>query len=98
MGTPSAELTTVRLKTPIDDTQLEQLRIGNVVYIDSVIMTGREGVYQRLLADSMEPCDWRNRQHQFHCSPHRSTRAASMGAVTATASFRLRNGCRNGLR
>ena len=94
MGTPSAELTTVRLKTPIDDTQLEQLRIGNVVYIDGVIMTGREGVYQRLLADGMEPpCDLGEIANiNFHCSPAASVNedgSFNMGAVTATASFRF---------
>ena len=63
MENHESELTTVRLTTPIDDAQLARLRIGNVVYINGVIMTGREGVYKRLLADGdPPPADSRRRR------------------------------------
>ncbi len=94
MENPGRDLTTVRLTTPVDDAQLEQLRIGNVVYIDGVIMTGREGVYKRFLADGESPPV--NLQDianiNFHCSPAASVNADgsfNMGAVTATGSFRF---------
>jgi len=94
MENPGKELTTVRLTTPIDDAQLQKLRIGNVVYIDGVIMTGREGVYQRLLVDGeTPPADFHEIANvNFHCSPAASVNADgsfNMGAVTATASFRF---------
>lgn len=94
MENPGRDLTTVRLTTPIDDAQLERLRIGNVVYIDGVIMTGREGVYKRLLADGEpSPVDLHEIANiNFHCSPAASVNADgsfNMGAVTATASFRF---------
>jgi L(+)-tartrate dehydratase beta subunit len=94
MENPGKDLTTVRLTTPIDDSQLQKLRIGNVVYIDGVIMTGREGVYQRLLVDGeAPPADFKEIANvNFHCSPAASVNADgsfNMGAVTATASFRF---------
>ncbi|MEM7403664.1 MAG: fumarate hydratase C-terminal domain-containing protein [Pseudomonadota bacterium] len=94
MGNPGPQLTTLRLRTPIDDGQLEQLRIGNVVYIDGLIMTGREGVYQRLLADGAVPPEGFHEfaNINFHCSPAASVNddgSYNVGAVTATASFRF---------
>ena len=92
-GSPS-ELKTVRLKTPLGDADLERLEIGNVVYLDGVIMTGREGVYKKLIADGAEPPTDLSAiaNVNFHCSPAAAVNADggyNVGAVTATASFRF---------
>ncbi|MBT6275319.1 MAG: fumarate hydratase [Chromatiales bacterium] len=87
-------LSTVKLNTPVSTEDLEKLEIGNVVYLDGTIMTGREGVYQRLLVDGMAPPDDLGRiaNVNFHCSPAASVNddgTFNVGAVTATASFRF---------
>lgn len=89
-----AKLDTVRLKIPVQTADLERLRIGNVVYLDGLVMTGREGVYKRLLVDGDAPPDDLSRiaNVNFHCSPAASVNADgtfNVGAVTATASFRF---------
>jgi len=85
---------TQRLNVPISDEDLASLEIGTVVYLDGVIMTGREKVYKRILEDGepmpeglMQRCNV-----GFHCSPAASVNedgTYSIGAVTATASFRF---------
>ena len=94
MAGESAKLDTVRLKTPIQRADLEGIKIGTVVYLDGTIITGREGVYQRILGDGLTPpgdlTDIAN--VNFHCSPAASVNgdgSYNMGAVTATASFRF---------
>ncbi len=84
----------VRLNIPLDDADLARLRIGDVVYLDGLIMTGREGVYRKLLVDGAEPpaplAEIAN--VNFHCSPAAAVRedgSFNVGAVTATASFRF---------
>jgi len=85
---------TVRLTVPISDDDLASLEIGTVVYLDGLIMTGREKVYKRILEDGealpdglIERCNV-----SFHCSPAASVDEDGqycVGAVTATASFRF---------
>ena len=83
-----------RLKVPVDDAALRELEIGDIVFLDGVIYTGREGLYQRILGDGIEPPvplhDISN--VNFHCSPAASVNkdgTYNVGAVTATASFRF---------
>ncbi len=85
---------TVRLSVPISDEDLASLEIGTVVYLDGLIMTGREKVYKRILEDGEELPDGLIERCNvgFHCSPAASVDDAgnySVGAVTATASFRF---------
>lgn len=85
---------TVRLQAPVSDSDLKQLRIGDVVYIDGVIYTGREGVYRRIVDERLAPpLDLvRTSNVNFHCSPAASVQSDgsfTVGAVTATASFRF---------
>ncbi|NKC15735.1 MAG: fumarate hydratase [Gammaproteobacteria bacterium] len=94
MAHNTTQLKTVRLSTPVGDAALAGLTLGTVVYIDGLIMTGRERVYQRLLADGIAPPDdlARIANINFHCSPAASVNADgsyNIGAVTATASFRF---------
>ena len=90
----SRTLTTIRLKTPVAHADLEQLSIGTVVYLDGIIITGREGVYQRMIGQSIAPpADLKRLTNvNFHCSPAASVNqdgTYNIGAVTATASFRF---------
>ena len=92
-GSGSA-LKKVRLNTPVQVEDLSRLQIGNVVYLDGVLYTGREGLYNKLLVEKAEPpvplASVSN--VNFHCSPAATVHedgSYEMGAVTATASFRF---------
>ena len=87
------QMSEVRLKCPVEPEDLKRLKLGDLVYLDGVIFTGREGVYHRLIDEGVElPVPWDQVSNvNFHCSPAASH--ASDGylvkAVTATASFRF---------
>ncbi|MBM84952.1 MAG: fumarate hydratase [Rhodospirillaceae bacterium] len=96
MATTQGTLKEVCLTTPVDDTALRALEIGNIVYLDGVIYTARERVYQRVIGDGeMPPEDFTSLGNvNFHCSPAATAKqdgTLSVGAVTATASFRFSN-------
>ena len=91
---PGGGLKHRRLSVPVSDADLATLEIGEIVFLDGVIYTGREGVYQRYLGDNIEPpvplAEISN--VNFHCSPAASVNedgSYNVGAVTATASFRF---------
>ena len=84
----------IRLSTSPALEALVDLKIGDVVYLDGVVYTAREGVYQRVvdggasLPSGLQDLSWAN----FHCSPAAAQKedgSFAMGAVTATASFRF---------
>ncbi len=84
----------VSLKTPVTHDDLAGLELGDVVYLEGLVYTGREGLYKRLIDDGVPPpvdlADLSN--VNFHCSPAASVEAdgtCRVGAVTATASFRF---------
>ena len=90
----SGGLKKVRLKTPVQVEDLRELQIGNVVYLDGVLYTGREGLYNKLLVERAEPPVPLPSVSNvnFHCSPAATVHedgSYEMGAVTATASFRF---------
>ncbi len=90
----SARLQQVRLKTPVSTADLEKLKPGMVVTLDGLIYTAREGVYRRVLEEGVAPpLDLAGLSNvNFHCSPAARIEAdgsATVGAVTATASFRF---------
>ena len=87
------EMREVHLNCPVKTDDLIQLKLGDLVYLNGIIFTGREGMYKRLIDQGLElPVHISEITNvNFHCSP-----AASAGeegyvvkAVTATASFRL---------
>ena len=89
-----AELKTVHLDLPASREALRALEIGSVAYLTGRVFTAREGAYKRAIEDgagmpaSREALGLAN----FHCSPAASIDAAgkhTVGAVTATASFRF---------
>ena len=84
----------IRLSTTPSPESLAGLQLGDIVYLDGVLYTAREGVYQRALEENANiPMDLpRESATNFHCSPAAAIRADGsfhMGAVTATASFRF---------
>jgi L(+)-tartrate dehydratase beta subunit len=84
----------VRLLVPVTTADLEGLKPGDVVFLDGIVYTGREGLYRRMLDEGVPPpLDIANLSNvNFHCSPAADVRddgSYNVGAVTATASFRF---------
>ena len=89
-----SEFTEVRLKIPVQQSDLEKLEIGTIVYLDGIIYTGREGVYKRVIEEGFDiPLDLPALSNvNFHCSPAAAIEpdgTFNVGGVTATASFRF---------
>ena len=84
----------IRLSTTPTAEAVAELVLGDVVYLDGLIYTAREGVYKRALEDKANiPMDLPlESAANFHCSPAARINedgSFDMGAVTATASFRF---------
>ena len=96
MAKKHGKLETVRLSTPVSAEAIAGLALGQVVYLDGVVYTAREGVYRRILDEgAAPPPDLKALTNvNFHCSPAASVAddgTYNVGAVTATASFRFSN-------
>lgn len=94
MTTTTSSLKTVHLTLPASTEELRKLEIGTVAYLTGRIFTAREGVYKRAVEDGhglpAPPAELGS--VNFHCSPAASIAADgtyTVGAVTATASFRF---------
>jgi len=84
----------VRLSTKPDADALGALELGDIVYLDGVVYTGREGVYRKAIEEGAElPIDLPGESAaNFHCAPAAAPHpdgGYNLGAVTATASFRF---------
>ena len=84
----------IRLSTTPNPEDLAALKLGDIVHLDGLIYTGREGVYKRAIEEGHAiPMDLpAESAANFHCSPaaaQRENGSFDMGAVTATASFRF---------
>ena len=84
----------VRLSTTPAPEAIADLRLGDVIYLDGLMYTAREGVYMRALEHQANiPMELPSQSAaNFHCSPAARINADGsfeMGAVTATASFRF---------
>jgi len=84
----------IRLSTTPTQGALDDLRLGDIVYLDGLMYTAREGVYMRALEEKANiPMELpRDSAANFHCSPAARINpdgTFEMGAVTATASFRF---------
>jgi L(+)-tartrate dehydratase beta subunit len=87
-------LETVQLALPASTADLRKLKIGTVAYLDGRIFTAREGVYKRAIEEDAGMPAGRDALGlaNFHCSPAAAVNADgsyTVGAVTATASFRF---------
>lgn len=88
------KLRRVTLSTTPTAEAVADLRLGDIVYLDGLIYTAREGVYKRALEEQANiPLELPSQSAaNFHCSPAAVIRADgsfNLGAVTATASFRF---------
>ena len=84
----------IRLSTTPTQEALDDLQLGDIVYLDGLMYTAREGVYKRALEEKANiPMELpRDSAANFHCSPAARINpdgSFEMGAVTATASFRF---------
>ena len=84
----------VRLSTKPTREDLAALSIGDIVHLDGLIYTAREGVYTRVVEGkhSLPLKLPEESAANFHCSPAATVEpdgTITMGAVTATASFRF---------
>ena len=91
---PSSGPREIRVSTTPDKTDLDALELGDIVWLDGLIYTAREGVYMRALDEGAAlPIDLPAASAaNFHCSPAANIRddgSFDLGAVTATASFRF---------
>jgi L(+)-tartrate dehydratase beta subunit len=89
-----SKLRTVHLTLPASTEDLRALAIGDVVYLTGRVFTAREGVYKRAVEDGhgLPAAPAEMGTANFHCSPAAAVNAdgtTTMGAVTATASFRF---------
>src|SRR6516165_2101920 len=88
------DLKTVRLTLPARTDDLRHLEIGSVAYLNGRLFTAREGVYKRAIGDGFGMPAGKDALGitNFHCSPAASINpdgSYTVGAVTATASFRF---------
>jgi L(+)-tartrate dehydratase beta subunit len=89
-----AELKKVQIDLPARTEDLRKLEIGSVAYLNGRLFTAREGVYKRAISDGfgMPAGTDALGTANFHCSPAASVNpdgTFTVGAVTATASFRF---------
>src|SRR5262249_42232629 len=89
-----ADLKTVHLDLPATTDDLRKLEIGSVAYLSGRLFTAREGVYKRAIEDGAGMPAGRDALGvaNFHCSPAAAVNpdgSYTVGAVTATASFRF---------
>ncbi len=85
---------TVEISTTPTPDSLTSLALGDVVFLNGLVYTAREGVYMRVLQDGVDiPMDLPAvSAANFHCSPAATVHeegTPDVGAVTATASFRF---------
>ncbi len=93
-GTADLEMNEHRIRTPASPEDLAKLELGDVVYFDGVVFTGRIGLYKKLFDEKAPPpVDIASLTNvTFHCSPavgRDESGAWDVAAVTATASFRF---------
>ena len=94
MAGAKSDLKTIRLQLPASTEQLRKLEIGMVAYLTGRVFTARESVYKHAIEDGAGMPASREQlgRANFHCSPAASINADgsyTVGAVTATASFRF---------
>ena len=84
----------IRLSTQPDAAALGSLNLGDIVYLDGVVYTAREGVYRKVVEEGAAlPLELPAvSAANFHCAPAATVNpdgGFTMGAVSGTASFRF---------
>lgn len=90
----TGKLRQVKIDLPAAPEAIAGLRLGDVAFLDGVVYTAREGVYDRVLekGDPLPPGLTEVSNVNFHCSPAAAPTPDGgyrIGGVTATASFRF---------
>jgi len=90
----SEKMNIVNLQVPVTDESVAALKQGDIVYLNGIIYTGREGVYKRVVDQGNDlPEGLTDLSNvNFHCSPAATVKddgTFEVGAATATASFRF---------
>ena len=93
-GTADLEMKEHHLTAPASPEDLAKLELGDVVYFDGLVFTGRIGLYKKLFDEKAPPpVDIASLTNvTFHCSPavgQNDSGEWEVAAVTATASFRF---------
>jgi len=84
----------VNLTLPVSPGDLDSLELGDAVFLNGLVFTGREGVYSQIFEKNIEPPIDISKLGgaTFHCSPainETSPGVYNVPSVTATASFRF---------
>jgi L(+)-tartrate dehydratase beta subunit len=84
----------IRLTMPVSEADIARLELGDVVYLDGILYTAREGVYRKVVDEGsgLPPGVAGLTNVNFHCSPAARVNpdgSYAVEAVTATASFRF---------
>jgi len=84
----------ISLDLPARQEDIASLQLGSIVYLNGIVYTAREGIYDRILNGGENlPVDLANTSNvNFHCSPAAAPQddgSYHIGGVTATASFRF---------
>ncbi len=84
----------VSIDLPASPEDIASLQLGSIVYLNGIVYTAREGVYDRILNGGVSlPVDLTSTSNvNFHCSPAAAPQddgSYHIGGVTATASFRF---------
>ena len=87
-------LNKVSLELPASPEAIAKLELGSIVYLNGLVYTAREGVYDRILngQDELPKGLAEASNVNFHCSPAAAAQddgSYHIGGVTATASFRF---------
>jgi L(+)-tartrate dehydratase beta subunit len=89
----TGKLRKVSLNLPASPEAIADLRPGDVAFLNGVVYTAREGVYDRVLkqGEALPEGLVETSNVNFHCSPAaaREGNGFRIGGVTATASFRF---------
>lgn len=89
-----SEIREVSITLPATLDDIESLELGDAVFLNGLVFTGREGLYHMIFEKNLEPpIDLRTLGGAtFHCSPAINETAPgvyNVPSVTATASFRF---------
>jgi L(+)-tartrate dehydratase beta subunit len=89
-----SEIREVSITLPATLDDIESLELGDAVFLNGLVFTGREGLYNMIFEKNVEPpIDLRTLGGAtFHCSPAINETAPgvyNVPSVTATASFRF---------
>ena len=89
----TGKLRKVSIDLPATPEAIAGLRLGDVAFLNGVVYTAREGVYEKVLVNGEKLPEGLTEisNVNFHCSPAAAPHGNSfkIGGVTATASFRF---------